>query len=90
MGVNEAHAHYGGALSKQFIYNLAKSGKIKAFRAGKKICLNMDSLNHFLETSTLTDEQPAPVSGILYARVRVRAYARYDYTNVLFLSRFLS
>lgn len=60
--VEEARTRY--RLSKQFLYLLAKSGKVKAVRAGVKILINADSLNNFLCNSILMDEQPATMGGI--------------------------
>lgn len=54
--VEEAHVMF--RLSKQFLYRLAKSGNIRAVRAGNKFLLSAESLSEYLRNGSLTDEQP--------------------------------
>jgi len=58
--VEEAHVAY--RLSKQFLYRIAKSGKVHAVRVGNKFLLSAESLTYFLRYSTLIDEQETPIA----------------------------
>jgi hypothetical protein len=64
MGVPEIYEHYERRIAKQWYYNAAKKGIIKAFRSGNRILINADSVDEYLRNNTLTDEQPASVGGI--------------------------
>ena len=61
LSVEEAHIAY--RLSKQFLYGLAKSGKIKAVSAGEKFLLSAESLSDYLRNGSLTDDEPTPTVG---------------------------
>jgi excisionase family DNA binding protein len=62
-GIDELYNSYK-YLSRQFLYRLAKSGKVKAVKAGNKILINVDSLNDYLRSGDLADESPPSVAGI--------------------------
>jgi excisionase family DNA binding protein len=69
-GIEETHSSHP-YLSKNFLYQLAKSNKIKAIRVGKKILINVDSLNAYLCTNTLSDESSiVTVGGIRPLTIR--------------------
>jgi excisionase family DNA binding protein len=52
------------AISKQYTYHLAKSGKVKAIKCGNRFLLNAQSISDYLNSSTLIDEQSVQVAGI--------------------------
>jgi excisionase family DNA binding protein len=62
LSVEEVHKKF--AISKQYTYHLAKSGKVKAIRCGNRFLLNAQSVSDYLNSSTLADEQPAQAAGI--------------------------
>jgi len=49
-------------ISRHYLLELCKSGKIPCVRVGQKILINWDGLIKFLDTNTLTDD--APKTGI--------------------------
>lgn len=53
------------AISKNYIWKLAKSGKIKTVHVGRRILISLDSLLEYLET--LDDEPEAAAS---YGEIR--------------------
>ena len=52
------------AISKQYTYHLAKSGKVKAIKCGNRFLLNAQSVSDYLNNSTLADEQTVKKTGI--------------------------
>jgi excisionase family DNA binding protein len=60
--VDEIHEAF--KLSRQFIYQLAKSGRVKAVKCGNKILINAQSVCDYLNSSTIEPEKPVAVGGI--------------------------
>jgi len=52
------------AISKQYTYHLAKSGKVKAIRCGNRFLLNAQSVSDYLNNNTLTEEKAVQTAGI--------------------------
>jgi hypothetical protein len=59
MKVSEVQKAYG--LSKQHIYDLAKSGKVKSIMRGNRFILNAQSVTDYLNSCTV-DKETAPAA----------------------------
>jgi excisionase family DNA binding protein len=62
LSVVEVQKTFG--LSKQYVYQLAKSGAVKAIRCGNRFLLNADSVSQYLNNNTLGDNSAKSISGI--------------------------
>jgi excisionase family DNA binding protein len=62
LSVTEVQKTFG--LSKQYVYQLAKTGRVKAIKCGNRFLLNAQSITDYLNSNSIVDEMPVQTSGI--------------------------